>query len=60
MFLCLAYFFSFWPLFTPVSAETFNWSVVIYAAVILFAIGYFIMHGRFVYDGPVVNVKRVE
>ena len=58
LFLLLAYFFSFWPLFTPTSAQTFNWSVVIYGAVLIFAVGYYYVHGRHVYDGPVVSVKR--
>ncbi|KAG6988546.1 PAN2-PAN3 deadenylation complex subunit PAN3 [Physcia stellaris] len=58
LFLSVAYFFSFWPLFTPTTATTFNWSVVIYVAVVVFAAGYYLGKGRFVYVGPVALVKR--
>lgn len=27
VYLSLAYFFTFWPLYTPVTAETFNWTI---------------------------------
>ncbi|KAL8819984.1 MAG: hypothetical protein Q9223_001689 [Gallowayella weberi] len=57
-FLSLFYFFSFWPLFTPTEAKTMNWSVAIYGAVVIFAIVYYYTHGKYVYDGPVVLVKR--
>lgn len=58
MFLILFYLFSFWPLFTPTEPTTMNWSVAIYGAVVIFAIFYYHTHGKFVYDGPVVLVKR--
>lgn len=58
MFLILFYFFSFWPLFTPSEATTMNWSIAIYGVVVIFAIFYYHTHGKFVYDGPVVLVKR--
>ncbi|KAL8849423.1 MAG: hypothetical protein Q9221_005595 [Calogaya cf. arnoldii] len=58
MFLVLFYFFSFWPLLTPTEAATMNWSVAIYGAIVLFAVFYYHTHGKFVYDGPVVLVKR--
>lgn len=35
-----------------------NWSVVIYGAVVMFAVVYYHAAGRYVYDGPVVLVKR--
>ncbi|KAL8663236.1 MAG: hypothetical protein Q9168_008126 [Polycauliona sp. 1 TL-2023] len=58
MFLIVFYFFSFWPLFTPTEAATMNWSVVIYGAVVVFAVGYYRVRGKEVYEGPVVLVKR--
>jgi amino acid transporter len=30
-----SFFWSFWPTYTPVTAEGFNWSVVIFVAVLL-------------------------
>ena len=58
MFLSIALFFSFWPLITPTTAKTFNWSIVIYGAVLLFAGVYYAIIGRHHYDGPVVLVKK--
>ena len=57
-FLSMVYFFSFWPLYRDVGFETFNWSVAIYVAVLIFAVPYYWVYGRKVYDGPVVMVKR--
>lgn len=34
-----------------------NWSSVMYSGVVLFAIAYFFVYGRHVYEGPVVLVK---
>ena len=58
LYLCVACFFSFWPLFKEVTAETFNWGIVIYSAVILYAVSYFYVKGRRQYDGPVVHVNK--
>lgn len=57
-FMGLFYFFSFWPLFTPTVASTMNWSIAIYGAVVFFAVVFYHTHGKFVYDGPVVLVKK--
>ncbi|KAL8882745.1 MAG: hypothetical protein Q9198_000309 [Flavoplaca austrocitrina] len=58
LFMALFYFFSFWPLFTPTEAATMNWSIAIYGVVVSFAVVYYYTHGRLVYDGPVVLVKK--
>lgn len=36
----------------------FNWSVVIYMAVIFFFIGFYLIKGRHQYSGPVVLVRK--
>ncbi|KAF2832742.1 amino acid transporter-like protein [Ophiobolus disseminans] len=46
-------FFSFWPASVPVEPVNMNWSVVLWSAVILFALGFWGLHGRKVYKGPV-------
>lgn len=48
-------FFSFWPSSVPVTAMTMNWSSVLYSAVVIFAVGFWWVHGRRVYKGPVVE-----
>jgi len=51
-------FFLTWPLTTPVTAQTMNWSSVMLAGVFIIATVYYIIKGRREYKGPVVNVKR--
>ena len=56
-YVTFAFFFSLWPNATPVDAVTFNWSIVIFAGVmVVTAITYFVS-GRKVYDGPVTTVE---
>lgn len=52
----LAVFFSFWPATAVVNAQTMNWSVVVFGGVLLFSIGFWAVHGRKVYTGPVVEI----
>lgn len=51
-------FFLTWPLTTPVTAETMNWSSVMLAGVFLIATVYYVAKGRNEFEGPVVHVKR--
>lgn len=50
-------FFSFWPSSVPVTAMTMNWSSVLYSGVVLFALGFWWVHGRRVYKGPVIETN---
>lgn len=56
----LVMFFSFWPSSVPVTAKTMNWSCVLWSAVMLFAVGFWTVHGRKVYKGPVVEVTNID
>lgn len=58
LFLLLVYVFSFFPLQEAVGLETMNWSCLIYGAVVIFSIGYYVIFGRHVYEGPVVLVNK--
>ena len=53
-------FFLTWPLVTPVTAATMNWSSVMLAAVWFLAAIYYWFKGRHEYEGPVIVVKREE
>lgn len=53
-------FFLTWPLTTPVTAETMNWSSVMLVGVFVIATVYYVVKGRREYVGPVVHVKRDE
>lgn len=58
LYVLFALFWSFWPEATPVTTETFNWSVVIFVAVFLVSLVMYVVQGRHQYDGPVTEVKR--
>ena len=49
-------FFSFWPPGVDPTATTMNWSVAVYGGVLLFSLGFWAVHGRKVYTGPIVEV----
>jgi choline transport protein len=53
-----AFFWSFWPMVTPVTAMGFNWASVIFVGVLVFAGGWYGVKARKVYHGPVVLVRR--
>jgi choline transport protein len=49
-----AFFWCFWPNTTPVTADDFNWAVVMFFATFLIAGVDWVFRGRHHYDGPVV------
>lgn len=53
-------FFLTWPLVTPVTAATMNWSSVMLSGTLIVAIIYYAVKGRHEYVGPVKHVNRVE
>ena len=52
-----SFFWCFWPEATPVTAEGFNWSSVIFVSVLLIALVYFIFRAKNRYVGPVTEVE---
>ena len=56
-YLSFAFFLPFWPLYTPVAANTFNWTITIHSAVKILAFIHCWTPGRHVYDGSVVLFK---
>lgn len=52
-----AFFWCFWPNTTPVDVTSFNWALVMFGGLAMFAIGYYLFKGRYVYRGPVVLVE---
>ncbi|KAI4218439.1 MAG: hypothetical protein L6R36_008955 [Xanthoria steineri] len=56
----IIFFFSFWPVATPVEPATMNYSIVMTAAVVVFAVVYYVVYARRIYAGPVVEVVLEE
>ena len=47
-----------WPLATPVVDTTMNWSSTMFGGCLVIAAVYWVVKGRHVYTGPVVQMKR--
>lgn len=58
LFILPLWFFIFWPLTTPVTAGTMNWSSVIFFGVLFIAMVYYVIKGSRIYTGPVALVNR--
>jgi len=58
LFVLPLWFFTFWPLATPVLTSTMNWSSVIFFGVLGVAMVYYLIRARHEYTGPVALVKR--
>ncbi|KAI0469300.1 putative GABA permease [Xylaria cf. heliscus] len=58
VYLTYIFFFSFWPSGHDVSAATFNYAVLVFGAVVLFSLMYYIVRAKHVYTGPVVEVSH--
>ncbi|UDD57211.1 hypothetical protein AFCA_004721 [Aspergillus flavus] len=58
--LMVIFVFSFFPVTRHVTAQSMNWSIVIFSSVTLFAMAYYHAYARKVYRGPVVRVRLVE
>ena len=56
----IIFFFSFWPVATPVEPATMNYSIVMTGAVVVFALVYYVVYARRIYTGPVVEVVFEE
>ena len=59
LFLTPLWFFSFWPVRTPVTAATMNWAVMMYVGIIIVAVTFYVFKARHVYVGPAMLTKRV-
>lgn len=53
-------FFSFWPGVLNPSLLTMNWSVVVFFGVLILSMGFWLIHGRKVYTGPIFELSPSE
>ncbi|KAL9129044.1 MAG: hypothetical protein Q9217_002414 [Psora testacea] len=54
------FFFSFWPVDTPVEAATMNFSCLMTGSVVLFAIFYYVTWAHKTYKGPIVEITPFQ
>lgn len=54
---CWAIVFVCFPVALPVTAQSMNWAIVMFTGVLVIATAYYFLHGRKVYEGPVVFVQ---
>jgi hypothetical protein len=55
-----ALFWSFWPGDVDITLDNFNWSVVIFSAVLILSLGMYWIKGRKEYVGPAAIVEKHE
>ncbi|KAF1844879.1 amino acid transporter [Cucurbitaria berberidis CBS 394.84] len=58
LFLSLAFVMIFFPTVPHPSPAAMNWNVLVFGVVLVFSIFYFLVRGRYRYDGPVAYVKK--
>ena len=60
LYIIIILFFSFWPPATPVVASTMNYSCLVFGAVIIFSVIYYLLIAHKYYIGPIVEVGTKE
>ncbi|KAI1370479.1 putative GABA transporter [Hypoxylon crocopeplum] len=56
LYCILLLFWSFWPQTTPTTLETFNWSILVWGAVVVFSIVWYIVRAKHYFKGPIKEV----
>lgn len=59
-FLTIAIFFSFFPQGLPVTAVSMNWSAVVFCGEFFLGLGWYLIYGRKVYNGPIIEAGVVR
>ncbi|KYG42556.1 hypothetical protein M433DRAFT_157743 [Acidomyces richmondensis BFW] len=60
LFLLFVFVMDFFPLATPVTAQTMNWGIAFFGGVALLSTLNYFIHARKVFKGPVVTVQDVS
>ena len=56
LYIVLLLFWSFWPQTNGTTLESFNWSVLVFGAVALFSIAWYMLRARHYFRGPIKEV----
>lgn len=59
-YLCFAIIFTFFPTANNPTPVDMNWSILVFGVVVLFAIFQYIVHGRRIYQAPVMQVQKTD
>ncbi|RKK78271.1 hypothetical protein BFJ71_g16530 [Fusarium oxysporum] len=59
-FLIIIFVLAFMPGNPNPSPSEMNWSILIYGAVAVFSVGYYLFRGTHRYEGPVAYVRKLE
>lgn len=58
-YILFIFIMSFFPVVrADLTVQSMNWSSLVYSVVIGFAVVMYFVQGRYVYKGPVVNIRR--
>ena len=60
MFLVPLFFYAFFPLATPVTAQSMDWGCVMFGGIAVLATTYYVVRNRHMYTPPVLFIKRSE
>ncbi|ORY02848.1 amino acid transporter-like protein [Clohesyomyces aquaticus] len=53
-------FFSFWPAIPNPEPMTMNWSIVVFGGALVFCFGFWAVHGKNVYKGPLIEINTLS
>ena len=56
----IAMFFSFWPVAMNPTPQTMNWACLLYGATVIFSVCFYVLHGRHIYKGPIIETSVLE
>ena len=59
-FLATSWFFSFWPISMQVDPSTMNYNSLLWGAIVLFSLGYYVVYGRKDYSGPIIEADDLS
>lgn len=59
-YLCFAIIFTFFPTAADPTPINMNWSILVFGAVVIFAIIQYFVHGSRIYQAPVTQVRKGE
>lgn len=58
LFLILVFVMTFFPQTPHPEAVAMNWNILVFGAIVIFSVVYFLIRGRYRYAGPVEYVKK--